>query len=387
MEGRKIYEEFIEWFRRSGAYAPESDALLPLIEATYTSDEAALLTGMPLGLTPLSELADIKGMDPSVLGSFLDGMAGRGLVYRIREEGVSKYRPNPPRFVYLRALFWPGRHDLYTQAVSPRVTRYYLDGFGDHWKDVITKGMRAIPVERSIEDPRSILPYEKVLHLLEGQDRFAVAHCACRHRKNTDPDLPDCTHETENCLHFGRLAHYIIGNSLGREIDLAECKEILGRAAEEGLVHAASNWQENVDTICNCCECCCVYFQAFHVLKHTGSMSPSNYRVHVTREICIGCGRCVERCPMKALSLVDDPGASNKTGKVCNINTQYCIGCGVCAYKCPTDSLTLRRREEVTHPPVDVSELKARYAAESASTRGKNRLGTPADVSSGEAVD
>jgi formate hydrogenlyase subunit 6/NADH:ubiquinone oxidoreductase subunit I len=227
---------------------------------------------------------------------------------------------------------------------------------------------------------------------LQKQDRFAVATCACRHRKNSDPNLPNCRHETENCLHFGKFADYIIKNGLGREIDLEECRDILSRAAEAGLVHAASNWQENVDTICNCCECCCVYFQAFHVLKHDSSMNHSNYVVQTDPETCKGCGLCVQRCPMDALQLVESPHANNKKGKVCSARLDLCIGCGVCAYKCPTSSLRLKRRDKTVDPPVNAAELKELYAREKTEKYAKEGRQIESekvflgDISSGEVI-
>ena len=327
-------------------------------------EEAELLTGMPLTLFDIDDLARDKGIDPSELSAKLDELASRGLIYRIHVKGKIKYRLNPPRFVFLRSFFWPGSNDKHIKAVAPHVTRYYLDALGEHWKHVKSKGLRAIPIEKTIDDPRRILPYEAVLQVLQNQDRFAVATCACRHRKNSDPNVPDCTHETENCLHFGKFADYIIENGLGREIDLEECQKILNRAAEAGLVHAASNWQENVDTICNCCQCCCVYLEAFHVLKHDSPMNSSNYEVHANSDTCLGCGLCVKRCPMNALTLVESIQANNKTGKITKAQTDICIGCGVCVYKCPTESLILKRREQTLTPPVNAADLKRRYALE-----------------------
>jgi formate hydrogenlyase subunit 6/NADH:ubiquinone oxidoreductase subunit I len=384
------YHGLIDWFRTSKIYMPESDELLPLIKTCYTVKEAELLTGMPLTLSGIDDLARIKNEDPVAIQEKLDEMAGRGLVYRQIIQGQPKYRLNPLRFVFLRSFFWPGRRETHIKAVAPHVTRYYLDGFGDHWKDVESKGLRAIPIQQTITDPRSIRPYEDVRQVLKDQDRFAAAHCACRERKNTDPDFPDCTHETENCLHFGKLADYIIENGLGREISRSECEEILEKAARAGLVHAISNWQEHVDTICNCCQCCCVYFQAFHVLAHSESMSPSNYRIDIAPETCKACGKCVKRCPMDALSLEPHPKAANKAGKISTLNPERCIGCGVCAYGCPTASLKLLPREIISDPPVDVLELKQRYTQERAANR--KRKGLPADddymvdISSGEAI-
>ena len=153
-----------------------------------------------------------------------------------------------------------------------------------------------------------------------------------------------------------------------------------------------SNWQENVDTICNCCQCCCVYFQAFHVLKHDTGMNHSNFEVHINPDTCLGCGLCVKRCPMDALTLVESPPAKNKTGKVSAVQREICIGCGICAYKCPTTSLILKRREHTVDPPANAVELKKRYAAEKAETYAKagGRMGPEdiylGDISSGEAI-
>ena len=109
-----------------------------------------------------------------------------------------------------------------------------------------------------IEDPRKILPYEDAARFLAAQEDICVATCPCRHRKNLDPDSPDCKHSTEVCLHFGGLARYMVDHGMARAIDMEEAQEILHKSAEEGLVHGISNWVEGVDSICNCCRCCCV---------------------------------------------------------------------------------------------------------------------------------
>jgi len=389
LENDEIYQRFVEWLRSCGAYAPPSKELMPLIEATYRPEDARLLTGMPLTPTGLEELAALKHVEVRDLASSLDDLAGRGLVFRSIENGKTRYRLNSLRFAFLRSFFWPGREDDYTAAVAARVSRYYRDGFGDHWKDVKTKGLRVVPIRRTVEDQRRILPYEDVRELLVQQDRFAVAHCACRHRAKMDDSATPCRHETENCLHFGKLADYIIRNSLGREITRGESEEILARSAEAGLVHAVSNWQRDVDTICNCCMCCCVYFQGFHVLRHGSAMNASAYDIHSNPATCEACGLCVRRCPMNALHLEAHPAANNKKGEVCVTAPELCVGCGVCAHRCPTQSLTLKRRSEVTEPPQDVDDLKRKYAEELAAARaGRGEKVFPeirlADVSSGD---
>jgi formate hydrogenlyase subunit 6/NADH:ubiquinone oxidoreductase subunit I len=155
-----------------------------------------------------------------------------------------------------------------------------------------------------------------------------------------------------------------VDNGLGREVTKEETKEILKQAAESGLVHAISNWQQSADTICNCCKCCCLFMDAYHILNHNKSHDASNYRVRITASKCKACGLCVDRCPMDALRLEDSAEATSKEGKAALLDQGKCLGCGVCVYKCPTQSLILELREEISHPPKDAREWMGRFMAD-----------------------
>jgi ferredoxin len=226
------------------------------------------------------------------------------------------------------------------------------------------------------------MPYEDAAKLLDAAEYFAVSTCPCRHRKNMDPSFADCKYPSEVCIHLDRLGRYTVENEMGRQIDRQEAEDLLRRCAEDGLVHGISNHQEGVDTICNCCKCCCIWFEAFHKLKHAMSLSPSNYRVRANPEACIGCGLCVKRCHMDALRLETCPDAkgritrvaakngeglvelTNKTGKVAALDPELCIGCGVCAYKCRSRSLVLEPREVIEDPPLNLREYGMRLFAD-----------------------
>jgi Na+-translocating ferredoxin:NAD+ oxidoreductase subunit B len=360
----EIYRRFIDWLNRTWWGVPESPELLPLIKTRYTAEEASLLTGLPYSPKNLDELAALKKMDPAELRVHLDALAKKGLVLRDAHGGAARYALNDSFFVFLRSAFWPGKSDAGSKAMAPLTNRYFFHGFFDQFAGVHVSGLRTLPVKETIADPRSILPYEDMAQFVDAQDYFTVSTCPCRHRKNLDPESPDCRHPTENCLHFGRLGHYAVENGLGREITRGDAHRILREAAESGLVHGLSNQQRGADTICNCCGCCCMWFEGYQKLKHIQSLDPSNYEVRPRPATCKGCGLCVQRCPMKALRLETSPEAKNKTGKVAVLNAVLCLGCGVCAFKCPTNSLALERRPATKEPPADGREWMERFLAD-----------------------
>jgi Na+-translocating ferredoxin:NAD+ oxidoreductase RNF subunit RnfB len=67
----------------------------------------------------------------------------------------------------------------------------------------------------------------------------------------------------------------------------------------------------------------------------------ANFVVAIDESSCSGCGDCIDRCQMDALSLENE---------VISVNENICFGCGNCIVACPTESLSMVRRDNVKPP-------------------------------------
>jgi MinD superfamily P-loop ATPase len=90
---------------------------------------------------------------------------------------------------------------------------------------------------------------------------------------------------------------------------------------------------EKLLSICNCDPCCCLWRVAPFVAPKIGSKVKmmSGIEIQVTDK-CIGCGTCTKGvCFVNAIELINDRAVINKE----------CRGCGRCIDICPQKAITL----------------------------------------------
>jgi ferredoxin len=157
-----------------------------------------------------------------------------------------------------------------------------------------------------------------------------------------------CKHNLRvRCLQFGQQA---IDSGLAREITKEEVYEILKKGEQEGLVLQPENKKKEVKNICMCCNCCCAMLSPAKNLSKPAQLFATNYYAEVDSTICEGCGICVDRCPMNAISV----------NGVSIIDRDKCIGCGLCIPTCPSKAIHLKNKEEVIVPPEDWADNHAK---------------------------
>lgn len=347
----EIYQKLIDWLNTAWFRLPDSSHLLDTIKAVYTVEEAEFLTGFPHRGTNVDEIAEMKSLSKEELLPKLDAMAQKGLIWKNFKNNTPRFSINDAFFVFMRSLYWPEKKSKAAQDGAHHINQYFHDGFMDQFSHAEHKGLRTIPIHKTIDDSRAVLAYEDVIKLVEERSYYTVSDCPCRSKKHLDPETTACDAPLEVCLHFDGLGQYIVENKMGREITKEQTLEVLKTAADSGLVHAVSNWKKNPDTICNCCSCCCLFFEAYHQLNHHKSVDPSHYTVSISPETCKACGLCVEKCPMDALTLDHHPMSENKKGLAPAAENEKCLGCGVCVHFCPTGSLVLISSKNPIEPP------------------------------------
>lgn len=64
-------------------------------------------------------------------------------------------------------------------------------------------------------------------------------------------------------------------------------------------------------------------------------------RIVIDAEKCIGCGKCAASCTAGAISVIKDPAAKNKLGKLAKVDPSLCTMCSVCISGCKFGAISV----------------------------------------------
>jgi len=349
---RRLQKHFDE-FPYQRFPATESGVEISLLKRLFTSEEAEIATLMKCGylgskkdfesVEQIFERVKHLGFSIKDVEKHLDNMAKKGAIMGVTKDGINSYS---------NAILIVG---IYEYQVN-KLTKGFLDDFfqylneawGPENSKVKTPQMRTIPVGIKIDHENPIAKYDDINVLFEESNGpFSIFNCICRQTKDIQGKPCQLTSRREVCMGFGVMAEMYNEQGWGREISKNEALEFLKENEQEGLIFQPGNSQE-MDFVCSCCHCCCSGIASLRGIPNPADFTTSNYYAEINEKMCSGCGNCIERCQMDAITLENE---------ISTINKKRCIGCGNCIIECPEDAISLIRKDKYKIPPLNVDEL------------------------------
>jgi len=310
-ELREFLDQFPIGFRKT-----ESGVEIEILKRLFTEEEAELATFLTIRPERARSIARRAGKNLAEIEKKLDSMAKKGLIFRARRDNKTLYNAAP---------FMIGLYEYSGASNIP--------------------GFKVIPLEETIQTETTLFPYQMLEESIRNARVIAVADCVCR--KESQLLGEGCDHPMETCLSFGTAAEYYIENEMGRKLTSEQAIQIIKEADEAGLVHAGAN-STHLSNICNCCPCCCISMKGMTQFgQDKQKFMNAVFESIIDEELCVACENCVERCPVKAITIED----------IAIVNRDLCLGCGLCASVCPEEAISLKPREDCEEPFNRVLEM------------------------------
>ncbi len=263
------------------------------------------------------------------------------------DKGVIHYKISDAQRAYALVPYVVGMFEGQLKKLSKVFLKesgeYYSQAFVREYLTTAVPQMRVIPVNKSITIEHNIATYDEIREIIKkAGDRIAVIECICRKTNYIQNNPCKLTDKRENCISLRDSCNVLLERGWGRKISRQEVFELLDECEKEGLVLQPANAQEP-QFICTCCGCCCGILYTLKLLKRPARHVASNYAVEHEAEKCNGCGVCVKRCQMEAITVNEN--------KKAEINLSRCIGCGLCVTTCKKAAITLKMKSEEIIPP------------------------------------
>jgi len=199
--------------------------------------------------------------------------------------------------------------------------------------------IRALEEKAKAEHFGQVLPIEEIRDVVLKAESIVRMPCACRWTM---------TRKEERCcyaLSYSPAAWYkgfdmsYFGKACDNGLEPVQADEAI-RQMEKMEEHRAihSIWTMMtpfIGAVCNCTAHDCI---ALRTLSGIGAhtIAKAEHRGAVNRDLCEGCGLCVEHCQFEAI------GCETKAGRVIAvIEAEKCYGCGLCRRACAVGAISL----------------------------------------------
>ncbi len=330
-----------------GYPATQSGVEIDILKYFFTPLQAKIALCLSLRAIPVARISnkfkeqfniEISGDD---LHAMLNEMFMKGVISRSERAGVPRYS-----IAMLAIGMFEYHVDDLTYELVEMIHKYFDEAFGAEFFRSSLPQLRTSPHLKAIVPEYIVDTFDNMRHFItKTKETIHVANCVCKQAEAIMGKPCQQTDNIEVCLLIGSTGYEARGRA--RQISKEECLHILEQAQEKGMVLQPGNSQ-NPSCICICCGCCCGVITTAKKQSRPARFFASNYYARIDADLCKGCGVCVERCQMDAITAED---------KNFRVDLDRCIGCGLCVTKCKLDAVKLIKKDKVTVPPMNTEIL------------------------------
>ncbi|BBO90216.1 4Fe-4S dicluster domain-containing protein [Desulfosarcina ovata] len=368
---QSAYDRLTDRLNRFPQGAPPSELLTRILAVLFNQRDAELVSLLPVKPFTVATAARVWHLPENETRRILDRLADKALLVDMEVNGAMNYVLPPPMAGFFEFAMMRVREDI-DQPLLAELFYEYLNVEEDFVRTLFTEGEtqlgRAFVDETVLSEANAlfVLDWERASEVIRTASHRGVSTCYCRHKmlhleRGCDAPL-------DICMTFNTAAASLIRHGHARAVTVSECMERLAMAREHHLVQFGENVRQGVNFICNCCGCCCEAMLAARRFAIMHPVHTTGFLPRVNTDSCNGCGKCVERCPVAAMSLVSANDPHHPKRKVAQVDAGHCLGCGVCLSACTkTASLTLQRRPRRVLTPLNTIHRSVIMAVE----RGK----------------
>ncbi len=344
--GSDAYEKILEKMMEYPSGIPMKDgkvspAFEEYIKLLFTPEEAEIAQYLELVPLSVGKIAERAGKSEAETRKVLDRVTDTGAIHDIG--GYSFFLVMPhllnTGFKYKNAFKKLGKKgaELFQRFfIEEKFYKRYESS------DAGTPQTRIVPVDKSVKHNNEIVNTEEIHRIIDdGMEPIVITDCPCRGRTEL-LGTRECKGKypiEESCFQLGFFGEYFLRRGEGRKLSREEAHRLVDRYAKLGLIFTTDNSKDpNHQVLCCCCGCCCSLLRGMTRFedKNENCTSKANYISTVDRDLCKGCGVCMERCVFGAIQM-DNEKAS--------VAPEKCFGCGACAVTCPTEAMRLVRHE------------------------------------------